>query len=1760
MRIQRYLFSFAALVGVFVVSRVAAAAPHAVVDPASFSAGSVHVGTASPTSGAVTVTNNASGGGSDTLTITAVTKDPANAQCNDFAITTTPAIPSGGLDLLDTESMALNVTFTPAARGPRSCVVTISDNDGDHAVTLSGTGTAPQMQVTWSGSPGNLSCGSAKVTGGQSTCTVTVANGALGNENLDITALITADPTEFTVTSVSQSSIPVGQSSTITITFDPNTAGTRTGQVTITGDDPANSSDNVGLTAAGTTAILSLPASLDFGSIHVATPVFRSLGVHDTGTAPMAIDSLTIGGADASSFAFTDHGCSGQTCNPAADIVVGAGSTESFSLRCTPSSLGAKTATLTIAADNESGTNSLTLTCHGTLPDISVSATSHTFADTRVGTPRQFTLAIDNTATGIDADALEYTIAKGGADPGNFTVSPACTTGCNVPVGGPADSIVITFTPSARRTFSATLTITSDDPDESPVTVTLSGKGIAPVIGNPSPAGQTIGFGLVDVGTNSTAMTASISNAGDDTLAVSAVTLVGANPSQFAIVSGTTGSHTVTAGSSDAWQIRCNPTSIGNKTAQLQIQSDALGATTFAFDLTCTGQQAVFSFTPIGGLDFGGVFVGTTPSPVLTTRITNIGNATGDITTIMSSNAPFGFAVQGGGPPRTLAAGQFIDVAVTFTPVDGTNFTTAKLTVATTGSPASFEIPVKGDGRTVGAEVAVSGEPDLSVDLGNIKVGNAVTRAVTVTNNGDTGVTMSLPSSNDSHCQVQPISPASYPAPLAGNGGVALFNINTTATALGGGHCEITVTTTASSMPTMVTIDYVGVAPGFEMLNPTSGTLDYAAVDVDSQQTQTIQFRNNGTYPLTISGCSLTGSTRFSLPTPCSSSQQVPVGATASFDVRFDPVLEAAESATLRFNLDALGVPEAVVALRGIGIDQHIDLPATDYGFRPTFRNPDDDDIPEVLVTVRNPRSSADNPGAPLTVSMSMVEAENAYVFPLPSPGPFTIEPGGELHFPVWFTPPAINPSFQGTLTFYNDTTAQPMAQVTLHGAGISRAVTVAPGEYDLGVTGVGVPVRLSDLTIGGLVVQNVDPNGEPYVVRALGIVDAQGERTTSASFRLIDGETPRDLAPMSALDYDVEFLPQSEGEFEVLVGVYLDHDTLVHSTVRLHGRAIPVELQGGAGCQASGDGGLGALAVIALALGLLLARRRRRDGGVLIVLAIAGAGGAARADTTRNIDLSTFAPVPTTEVETFTVESPQVGVSGAWAVGLMLDYATDVLTVVSPQAEGMTDKPVTSRTAMQLAFAYAFLDQFEAGVRMPFYQQDGTMPSFSGLRPASGNAFGDLAGHIKAKLLDGPITLGASLDVTLPTATDDQFAGADGPSGHVRGLFGWRGHRAGLTLNTGLIARQPGELGDIKQGNALTYGAGAWVRARDKLWAIGELFGSSGMGSPGDGVQQLEAVVGVRYELVESVGLSVGGGRGILAGIGAPALRGFLLLDVAPRARPVEPLAVAGRPRPRDTRDDDGDGVVNSDDDCRADAEDRDGYRDEDGCPEPDNDDDRVLDAADRCPVDAEDLDGFEDGDGCVDADNDGDKIADVDDQCPLEPEDLDGYLDNDGCDDPDNDGDGIPDPIDQCALEQETINGKTDDDGCPDDGDSLVMVMPDRIEIFEPVGFDGTSARLTRKSANVLGQVAATLRANRDFARVRVTVHVHPRGSEDQALSDKRARAVREWLLRWGIEPERIEARGLGSTRPLVPKTQKGAAQLNDRVEFIILEKAIK
>jgi len=217
------------------------------------------------------------------------------------------------------------------------------------------------------------------------------------------------------------------------------------------------------------------------------------------------------------------------------------------------------------------------------------------------------------------------------------------------------------------------------------------------------------------------------------------------------------------------------------------------------------------------------------------------------------------------------------------------------------------------------------------------------------------------------------------------------------------------------------------------------------------------------------------------------------------------------------------------------------------------------------------------------------------------------------------------------------------------------------------------------------------------------------------------------------------------------------------------------------------------------------------------------------------------------------------------------------------------------------------------------------------------------------------------------------------------------------------------------------------------------------------------------------------------------------------------------------------------------------------------DRDGDGILDDIDQCPDVAEDRDGFEDEDGCPDFDNDGDGISDNNDQCPDDPEDLDGFQDEDGCPDKDNDMDGILDPQDNCPNNPETVNGYKDQDGCPDE-------KPKEIKqsfILKGVNFKTASAELLEESYYVLENVFNSLEAYPNI-RVEIAGHTDSQGSDSYnlALSRDRARSVMSYLVMRGIAQERLEANGYGETRPLADNNTEEGRYLNRRVEVVPLQ----
>jgi len=253
-------------------------------------------------------------------------------------------------------------------------------------------------------------------------------------------------------------------------------------------------------------------------------------------------------------------------------------------------------------------------------------------------------------------------------------------------------------------------------------------------------------------------------------------------------------------------------------------------------------------------------------------------------------------------------------------------------------------------------------------------------------------------------------------------------------------------------------------------------------------------------------------------------------------------------------------------------------------------------------------------------------------------------------------------------------------------------------------------------------------------------------------------------------------------------------------------------------------------------------------------------------------------------------------------------------------------------------------------------------------------------------------------------------------------------------------------------------------------------------------------------------------------------------------------PGAAVARPR-----DSDGDGLLDDRDACPAEAEDLDGFRDADGCPDPDNDGDGLRDPLDRCPVLQEDRDGFDDSDGCPDPDNDGDGVPDARDACISEAEDPDGQHDDDGCPDDDDDGDGVRDGDDRCLTQPETRNGFLDDDGCPDTDPPQATVLPGRVELSRPVTFESGTSRLRATDRALLDVIARLLHDRPDLNNVRldVTASELPLRGANIDLARERGRVALRYLASQGVNPLRLS----------ILDAVRGPSPAGARVEFVII-----
>ncbi len=175
---------------------------------------------------------------------------------------------------------------------------------------------------------------------------------------------------------------------------------------------------------------------------------------------------------------------------------------------------------------------------------------------------------------------------------------------------------------------------------------------------------------------------------------------------------------------------------------------------------------------------------------------------------------------------------------------------------------------------------------------------------------------------------------------------------------------------------------------------------------------------------------------------------------------------------------------------------------------------------------------------------------------------------------------------------------------------------------------------------------------------------------------------------------------------------------------------------------------------------------------------------------------------------------------------------------------------------------------------------------------------------------------------------------------------------------------------------------------------------------------------------------------------------------------------------------------------------------------------------------------------------DSDGDGVVDSADKCPGTVAGA--KVDAQGCE-IDSDGDGVVDRLDECPGTP--AGAKVDARGCEE---SLIL---------RGVVFDNDSSKLTGQSEMILDSVADILSKRTQFKNIEVRGHTDSVGTDkyNMALSQRRADAVKAYLVGKGLSAGLFTTKGFGESEHIAPNdTAEGRAQ-NRRVtlEFSQVDK---
>ena len=408
--------------------------------------------------------------------------------------------------------------------------------------------------------------------------------------------------------------------------------------------------------------------SLSFGSEYVGSMTATQYVVlTNTSTNPLAIGSITVTGADASSFDF------GSNCGTS----LAGGANCTLHGHFAPVASGTLTAAVTITDSAINSPQTIALSGTGVEPPVTLSATSLSFAPTTVGASSgSQTVTVTNSGT---AAVTITSIGVTGTGASSFVFANSC--GASLAVAASC-TIHGHFAPTATGALLATITIT-DSASTSPQTIALSGTGLTPPV---TLSATSISFASVVVGSSGNSYSVTLTNTGTAAVTFTSIAVTGADASSFVFANS--------CGTSLAVGANCSihghfaPVVGGALTAAVTIidsasnspQSIALSGTGLAPKVTLSASTLTFAATTVGSI-----------SASQTVILTNTGTAALSISSIALTGADassFDFANSCG---TSLAVGAECSIHGHFAPV-ATGALTAAVTITDNaiGSPQSI--------------------------------------------------------------------------------------------------------------------------------------------------------------------------------------------------------------------------------------------------------------------------------------------------------------------------------------------------------------------------------------------------------------------------------------------------------------------------------------------------------------------------------------------------------------------------------------------------------------------------------------------------------------------------------------------------------------------------------------------------------------------------------------------------------------------------------------------------------------------------------------------------------------------------------------------------------------------------------------------------------------------------------------------------------------------------------------------------------------